>query len=333
MRHHVIQIILITVVAAVLLHDTPGLSQAEKFNSSDTTIVIELLDKWNLVSLPVIVADRRVITNIQTDYVYGFRTDSSGAGYYKTDILENGHGYRIKSAGPQAIQISGGLIFEDTIDVHMGWNLIGSVSRPVSRSSLRLIPNGILSPLYCFCADCYCEVVYPGHAYWIHSSVDGKLVISALSIDTTITIELNDGWNLVSLPVAVPDNRASANFPVQSAFGYQNTDSGLGYYTTDRVENGSGYWINMDGQQTIWIQGGLILEDTVDVHNGSNLIGSISRPVPLSRLRVIPSGSVDYFPISRPPYFPPDTILSPGSGHWIKISTDSPNARLIISAR
>ena len=94
-------------------------------------------------------------------------------------------------------------------------------------------------------------------------------------VDTTIVIQLYDKWNSVSLPVSVTDKRVSSNFPAQDAWAFPNTAETPAYYKTDTMENGQGYWIKVNGSQTVQITGSIILEDTIEVKKGWNLIGSI----------------------------------------------------------
>lgn len=309
-------------------------SQSSRPNRLDTTIVIQLWDKWNLVSLPVTVMDNRVSSNFPTQYAWAFQNTPGTPTFYKTDTMENSQGYFIKMDGSQSIQITGGIILEDTIDVREGWNLIGSISRPVPDSRLRLVPAGRLSHIFPYrICDPGCYMLEPGWAYWIRAPHPGKLIISAISDDTSYTQSFIDGWNLVSLPVHVDDTRVSANFPAQYVFEYQSNPDNTNYYhRTDSLTNGKGYWMKINGSQSVWMAGKTILEDTIDVHNGWNLIGSISKPVPVSDLRVIPQGEIG---ISGPCGYwwgSCDTV-QPGLAYWAKIVSDSSNLKLIMSAR
>jgi hypothetical protein len=52
-------------------------------------------------------------------------------GYDPEDSLLNGVGYWLKFSGADTVSITGVKIATDTFDVDIGWNLIGSVSRPI----------------------------------------------------------------------------------------------------------------------------------------------------------------------------------------------------------
>ncbi|MBI4547349.1 MAG: VCBS repeat-containing protein [Ignavibacteriae bacterium] len=124
-------------------------------------------------------------------------------------------------------------------------------------------------------------------------------------------------WNIISLPMNPSDSRKSQVYPnaISDAYAYQD-----GYKIEDSLKVGVGYWLKFDQDQIINITGFPISQETVDVAEGWNIIGSISVPVAVSSLISVPSGIVtsNFFGYSGG-YFLADTIY-PGKGYWVKSS-------------
>ncbi len=140
------------------------------------------------------------------------------------------------------------------------------------------------------------------------------------------TQQVLDGWNMVSVPLVVPDYKKSILFPsAQSeAFAYKGS-----YVVKDTLENGIGYWLKYASAQAASIFGYPLTSDTIPVTNGWNMIGSISQSINTSSIVSIPGGMITsaFFGYNGS-YFIADTI-EPGKGYWVKTSqSDS----LILSA-
>jgi photosystem II stability/assembly factor-like uncharacterized protein len=123
------------------------------------------------------------------------------------------------------------------------------------------------------------------------------------------------GWNMVSVPVAIPDYRKSVLYPtaISRAFAYKGS-----YTSEDTLQNGPGYWMKFAQPETLGFAGRPILEDTFDVVSGWNMIGSISVPIVASSMTSIPPGikTTPFFGYLGS-YFIADTIR-PGKGYWMK---------------
>jgi hypothetical protein len=135
-------------------------------------------ERWNLVSLP------RQVSNPSLHVV--FRDASSalfeyGDGYASRESLRTGTGYWLKFPETMCVQIDGDSVGSDTIAVVEGWNLIGSISRPVNVANITSIPPAIVtSNLFGFNGACFStNTIQPGKGYWIHASQPGQLILSA----------------------------------------------------------------------------------------------------------------------------------------------------------
>ncbi|MBI3766155.1 MAG: T9SS type A sorting domain-containing protein, partial [Ignavibacteriales bacterium] len=144
----------------------------------------DVVDGWNLVSLPFRVPDPRRTVVFPTAVSEAFAFD---AGYVKRDTLLHGAGYWLKFNSAQYLPLSGDSIVTDTVDVKAGWNLIGSVSKNLLVSTITEIPNGIVTSQYFGYQVGYfmTDTIQPKHAYWVKVNANGKLVLSSSPTSNT----------------------------------------------------------------------------------------------------------------------------------------------------
>ncbi len=126
------------------------------------------------------------------------------------------------------------------------------------------------------------------------------------------------GWNLISAPVVPSNDSVSALFPdaTTSAFDYTSG----GYQVSPTLAQGTGYWLRFPSSSTDTITGEPILQDTLPVLQGWNLVGSISNAVAVTAITSVPPGMVtsNFFAYNGG-YTIADSI-HPGSGYWVKVS-------------
>ena len=142
-----------------------------------------------------------------------------------------------------------------------------------------------------------------------------------------VTVNLNGGWNMISLPVSAQDARTSTLFPTAISGVYYF--DGSHYTPADSMRNGAGYWARFPSSQEPRIAGDSILDLTVGVSEGWNLIGSISAPVIANTVQQVPPGIVvsQYFGYEG--RYAGSSILYPGKSYWVKVSQAG---QLILSA-
>lgn len=161
------------------------------------------------------------------------------------------------------------------------------------------------------------------------SGVD--LDIYAHHVDSLGVLEIgfnvNDKWNLVSVPLTVIDFSKDVLFPtaITSAFRYK----GGTYMDNSTLANSVGYWLKFSSAQTVSMAGVPRTEDTISVTQGWNLIGSITLPVDATTITSDPGGIVtsDFFGYARG-YYISDTIEL-GKGYWVKVNE---SGKLILSS-
>jgi hypothetical protein len=127
-----------------------------------------------------------------------------------------------------------------------------------------------------------------------------------------------EGWNMISLPIALADSNRATLFPTASskAFRYQGS-----YVEQNALRNGIGYWLKFPTPTSTPLAGTPIGAETVDVARGWNMIGSITAPVPVAGIVQLGASSLSlYFGYSPGGgYFSEDT-LKPGLGYWVKMN-------------
>jgi hypothetical protein len=143
-----------------------------------TTVVQPVTQDWNLLSLPLTVADARPVA------VYPAATAATYAfvptlGYAVADTLLNATGYWVKFGSAQNISIMGMPRAHDTIAVESGWNLIGGSSSPVPSAAVGEIPAGIVGSPYFDFNGTYApsDTLLPGKGYWVKVTENGRLIL------------------------------------------------------------------------------------------------------------------------------------------------------------
>jgi len=161
---------------------------------------------------------------------------------------------------------------------------------------------------------------------WIMRSVH----IPALS-SFQFTAYINNGWNLVSVPGAHPNNQNVNTWwqfrdQTASVYGFD----GLTYYKATEITPGNGYWLKHSGYRIYntgdeWPANGLLYYPHLPIQckAGWNLIAPYEYAVPVSALTTSPSNLIVglVYGFTSNGSFQPATVLVPGYGYWTKCST------------
>ncbi len=135
--------------------------------------------------------------------------------------------------------------------------------------------------------------------------------------ETTVSIPVDGGWNIVSCPVQPADMRVTAVFPeaVSGAFSYSN-----GYIAASTLTPGMGYWLKFPNERVCSVKGASAGLWSVGVPLGWNLIGPLEAETPSSLIVSEPDGIIasPFFGYSGG-YTSAITLL-PGRGYWVKTS-------------
>ena len=146
-------------------------------------------------------------------------------------------------------------------------------------------------------------------------------IAETASSQSTISIHVSSGWNLLSLPANVSEGRRDSLFPTASSPAYIFRQ-GSGYQRLDTLHNGPGFWLKFDSEQTVVVEGEVVVKDTIELQAGWNLIGGLSLLVPVDSIETNPPGIItaDAFGyVVGQGYRQADTLY-PGFGYWVKAS-------------
>jgi hypothetical protein len=90
-----------------------------------------------------------------------------------------------------------------------------------------------------------------------------KPMLLFLEKSRNVSIPINAGWNIVSVPSLVIDHKTTALFPKATSSAFAFTQSG--YFQKDSLFHGSGYWLKFAAPETVTIAGYEMLTDIINV--------------------------------------------------------------------
>jgi hypothetical protein len=146
-----------------------------------------------------------------------------------------------------------------------------------------------------------------------------KQVFSTRNLDVPVTMSLpvSEGWNLLSTPLCMSDPAIDAVYPtaISQAFSFEESS---GYIAVDSVERSVACWIKFASDQQVMLEGRWCGSDTIAVHAGWNLIGTISHPVPVGSIQTIPPAILNSSFFGYRGSYQSAAVLQPGSGYWVQ---------------
>jgi hypothetical protein len=139
---------------------------------------------WNLISVPFVPRDTLSSTKVSLFPTAASNAFSYAAGYNRKDTLSPGVGYWLKFPGITIQKMFGRRLSSKVVDVNTGWNLIGSITAPISTGAV--IPNSgnsIISPFYKY-ENGYLvsSVIDSSKAYWVKVRDAGTLTLGGVSL-------------------------------------------------------------------------------------------------------------------------------------------------------
>lgn len=170
---------------------------------NSSCIEVFISEGWNLISIPLD-TEQKLKTEI-------FPTAVSPAfwfnqGYQIRDTLEVKKGYWIKFDQIQSNQICGNKVYDDTISIRTGWNMIGVLDELVPFSRITTIPSGILaSNFFGYSSGYFVEdTLKPGSGYWVKSSSNGAIILnSSLNKGVENNFQINSEWASITVTDAL----------------------------------------------------------------------------------------------------------------------------------
>ncbi len=143
----------------------------------DVVVMVAYDVRWNLVSLPVSVAEPSATALFPDAATPLYAYDG---GYLAETVAVPGAGYWIRFDGMDTVAFTGQATHPDTIELQPGWNLFGSIAEPVPVDGIVQIPDGHITGMIFGYDDGYqaADTIRPGKAYWVRSGSGGSIVLA-----------------------------------------------------------------------------------------------------------------------------------------------------------
>lgn len=137
-------------------------------------------ERWNLVSIPVKTAENRktILFPNSSSNAFGY---IPGIGYEIFNELTRLKGYWIKYPALTQEKFIGCEFTSDSTNLIQGWNLLGSLSLPISLNSMSTFPEDIIEGFVYEYSGRYsmADTIYPGKAYWVKVNSNGSIYLNA----------------------------------------------------------------------------------------------------------------------------------------------------------
>ncbi len=150
----------------------------------------------------------------------------------------------------------------------------------------------------------------------IFRSADAVVRAMYKATSASITVPIDSGWNMVSVPDTTNNMYKLSVYPYaqdQSVF----TSNGGPYYLVDTLKVGKGYWINYPPNRLVTYSGKPAFKVGISLNTGWNMIGSLSTPIQISSIDttiIYPSSFREY---DSSGYHLTESIRE-GIGYWVK---------------
>ncbi|HLF14127.1 MAG TPA: T9SS type A sorting domain-containing protein [Bacteroidota bacterium] len=195
-----------------------------------STQLYAVQDKWNMVSVPLTLGDYTKTAVYPTAVSNAFLFNGL---YTAAPVLANGPGYWVKFDSAQSVSLTGFARDVDSFTVTQGWNMVGSISSPVDVTNITSNPPGIVTSNFFRFDALYvsASTVEPGRAYWVKTTVAGKLILAATGAAPSAgRIRIEDTGEM---PPPPPGEELAAVVPSKYALG-QNYPNPFNPTTTIR---------------------------------------------------------------------------------------------------
>ncbi len=142
------------------------------------------------------------------------------------------------------------------VDYIENWTMIGLPLNVGNPDYLTLFPDAVEGTLYSFDYGYHPENnLTAGNGYWLRFETAGTAMLEGQAI-TTLTLDLTDGWNLISgisTVVNVSDISDPEGLIIPgTVYGFGSN----GYSATETIEPGKGYWLRSNGAGEITLING-----------------------------------------------------------------------------
>ncbi len=142
---------------------------------------VDMLNSWNLISVPLAVGDFRKSVLFPTSVSSAFAYLPPPTGYAAYETLRTGVGYWLKFPSAQVVPMEGMGVDADTLYVSSGWNMIGAISYPALTSEITTTGLLVIQSSFFgfegvpgYQAE---DTLKPGRGYWVKVNQAGSFII------------------------------------------------------------------------------------------------------------------------------------------------------------
>jgi hypothetical protein len=147
---------------------SPDTIHASGYVNLITTLASYNNGEWNLISTPNLPQSKFTLPSL-------FMFEQ---GYTSCDSMYAGRGYWLKPN--ETVSYEGVPIYNDSIPVKKGWNIVGALANPLYVGSIGTNPINLLSSsFYEYRTSAYlpADTLKPCYGYWVKAKEDGKLIM------------------------------------------------------------------------------------------------------------------------------------------------------------
>jgi len=141
----------------------------------EPSVSASYISGWNMVSVPTVESSFSA-TDLFPTSLEGTLYSFSGS-YQLVETMTNGQGYWLNLESADDISFNGSLLTSQSLDLALGWNMIGSISSDASLQD----PNNVTldGTLYAFNGTYnLTSTLEPGYGYWIATTESGTVSLT-----------------------------------------------------------------------------------------------------------------------------------------------------------
>ncbi|AFH49536.1 Hypothetical protein IALB_1829 [Ignavibacterium album JCM 16511] len=157
-----------------------------------------------------------------------------------------------------------------------------------------------------------------------------NFTITFTPIAFQLSVPIENGWNLVSIPGLHPVNQTPQTWwqfidPTASVYSFNN-----GYVQVNSLEPGKGYWMKHIGNRVYntgdeWPAGGIlyVAHNPIPVSAGWNIVGGFENSAPVLGITTSPPGIIQtsFYGFNSISGYQTVNSLIPGYGYWVKFNS------------